>query len=266
VSVTAAVPTRDGATVMLVRDGQHEDRPLEVFMLRRHPSTAFGSIHVFPGGVVDASDHDVALDRRCPGLDDVEASEQLGIERGGRAFWVAAVREAFEEAGVLLAGPATGGYVRFDHSPSVEARFDDHRRALNAGERSLLEVLAAEDLVLTLGDVRYVSHWITPESEPKRFDTRFFLARAPEGQAYAHDDGEIIGSEWVRPLDALQRHRAGDFPMIGPTIVSLQDLGRHATADELFDQPSPATPASPDRTSAGAPALAASTDSHDRPG
>ena len=117
-----------------------------------------------------------------------------------------------------------------------------------------------------LGDVRYVSHWITPESEPKRFDTRFFLARAPEGQAYVHDDGEIIGSEWVRPLDALQRHRAGDFPMIGPTIVSLQDLGRHATADELFDQPSPATPASPDRTSAGAPALAASTDFHDRPG
>jgi 8-oxo-dGTP pyrophosphatase MutT (NUDIX family) len=232
--MTVAVPTRDGATVMLVRDGPHEDRPLEVFMLRRHPSTAFGSVHVFPGGVVDESDHDRTLDRFCPGLDDADASEQLGISSGGRAFWVAAVREAFEEAGVLLAGPVTGGYVRFDGSPSVEARFDDHRRALNAGERSFLDVLAAEDLRLTLADVRYVAHWITPEGEPKRFDTRFFLARAPEGQAYAHDDGEIIGSEWVRPDEALQRHRAGDFPMIGPTISSLQDLGRYATSDELF--------------------------------
>ena len=232
--MTGPVPTRDGATVMLVRDGQHEDRPLEVFMLRRHPSTAFGSVHVFPGGVVDASDHDPVLDPRCPGLADADASEQLGIPTGGRAFWVAAIREAFEEAGVLLAGPATGGYVRFDGSPSVEARFDAHRRALNAGERSFLEVLEAEDLVLALGDVRYVAHWITPEGEPKRFDTRFFLARAPEGQAYAHDDGEIIGSEWVRPHDALERHHAGDFPMIGPTIVSLQDLGRYATSEELF--------------------------------
>ena len=235
-------------------------------MLRRHPSTAFGSVHVFPGGVVDESDHDPALEPRCPGLDDADASEQLGIAHGGRAFWVAAVREAFEEAGVLLAGPAAGGYVRFDDSPIVEARFDAHRGALNAGERSLLEVLAAEDLVLALRDVRYVSHWITPEGEPKRFDTRFFLARAPEGQVYAHDDRELIASEWVRPEDALRRHRAGDFPMIGPTIASLQDLGRFATSDELFDQRSPATPAGPDPTSASAPALASSGDPHDRPG
>ena len=125
--------------------------------------------------------------------------------------------------------------MRFDDHPDVEARFDAHRRALNAGERSLLDVLAAEDLTLALRDVHYFAHWITPEGEPKRFDTRFFLARAPEGQAYAHDDGELIGSEWVRPADALRRHRAGDFAMIGPTIVSLQDIGRFATCDELFE-------------------------------
>ena len=229
-----SVPTRDGATVMLVRDDDASEPPLEVFMLRRHPSTAFGSVHVFPGGVVDAADHDLALDARCPGLSDAEASAQLDIEVGGRAFWVAAMREAFEEAGVLLARTATGAYVRFDDHPDLEARFDAHRRALNAGERSFLEVLDDEDLTLALGDVQYFAHWITPEGEPKRFDTRFFLARAPEGQAYAHDDGEIIGSEWVRPDEALRRHRAGDFPMIGPTIASLQDLNRYATADELF--------------------------------
>ena len=235
VEPTAPVPTRDGATVMLVRDGELSDRPLEVFMLRRHPSTAFGSVHVFPGGVVDDADHDRALDACCPGLDDADASAQLGLHTGGRAFWVAAVREAFEEAGVLLARDASGSYVRFDHDPDVESRFDAHRRALHDGGTTLPEVLATEDLSLALTDVHYVAHWITPESEPKRFDTRFFIARAPEGQAYAHDERELIGSEWVRPADALRRHRAGDFAMIGPTIVSLQDLGRFATCDELFD-------------------------------
>jgi 8-oxo-dGTP pyrophosphatase MutT (NUDIX family) len=233
--LTAPAPTRDGATVMLVRDGDASDRPLEVFMLRRHPSTAFGSVHVFPGGVVDAADHAVELDARCPGLDDGEASSQLGIATGGRAFWIAAVREAFEEAGVLLACSASGGYVRFDHHPDVEARFDAHRRALHAGRRTLLDVLSSEDLTLALPEVHYVAHWITPESEPKRFDTRFFLARAPEGQVYAHDDAELIGSEWVRPADALRRQRDGDFAMIGPTIVSLQDIGRFPTCDELFE-------------------------------
>jgi 8-oxo-dGTP pyrophosphatase MutT (NUDIX family) len=244
--MTLTVPTRDGATVMLVRDGQHAERPLEVFMLRRHPSTAFGSVHVFPGGVVDAADHDPALDERCPGLDDADASIQLGIPSGGRAFWVAAVREAFEEAGVLLARTAEGSVVRFDEHPDTEARFASHRRALNARERPFLDVLADEDLTLAVDDVRYFSHWITPEGEPKRFDTRFFLARAPEGQVYAHDDGELIGSEWVRPRDALHRHRAGTFAMIGPTIVSLQDIGRFATCDELLSSRSPA-PAGADR-------------------
>jgi 8-oxo-dGTP pyrophosphatase MutT (NUDIX family) len=228
------VPTSDGATVMLVRDGDHPTRPLEVFMLRRHPRTAFGSVHVFPGGRVDPADDDPLLDERCPGVDDRVASARLGIPAGGRAFWVAAIREAFEEAGVLLARTAAGGVVRFDEHPEVEARFDGHRRAVHRRHRTLLEVLEAEDLTLALDEVRYVSHWITPESEPKRFDTRFFLARAPEGQAYAHDDDELIGSEWIRPADALERHRSGDFPMIGPTIVSLRDLDRFDTSEELL--------------------------------
>ena len=227
-------PVRDGATVMLVRDGAHDDRPLEVFMLRRHPRTAFGSVHVFPGGVVDAADGHDDLDRRCPGFSDAEASAQLGVERGGRAFWIAAIREAFEEAGVLLARTADGTPVRFDGDAALSARFHEHRRAVHARERTFLEVLDAEDLSLELADLRYVAHWITPESEPKRFDTRFFLARAPEGHAYAHDEGELISSEWVRPDEALARHRAGAFDMIGPTIVSLQDIGRYATTRELF--------------------------------
>jgi 8-oxo-dGTP pyrophosphatase MutT (NUDIX family) len=232
--MTPAVPTRDGATVMLVRDGPHAHQPLEVFMLRRHPRTAFGSVHVFPGGVLDDADRAAALDAHCPGLSDDDASARLGVPSGGRAYWVAAIRESFEEAGVLLARRADGDPVRFDGHPDVQERFDAHRRAVHAGDRTLVEVLEAEQLVLAVDAVHYVAHWITPEGEPKRFDTRFFLARAPEGQAYAHDDVELIGSEWVRPADALERHGAGDFPMIGPTTVSLRDIGRFATCDELL--------------------------------
>lgn len=232
--MTAPVPTRDGATVMLVRDGDHPKHPLEVFMLRRHPRTAFGSVHVFPGGVVDARDAAADLDPRCPGLSDAEASERLGVPSGGRAFWVAAVREAFEEAGVLLARGHDGAPLRVDHDPVRAARFEEHRRALHAGRRALAHVLVAEDLVLAVDEVRYFSHWITPEGAPKRFDTRFFLARAPEGQAYAHDDDELIGSAWVRPVDALEQCRAGGFPMIEPTIDSLTAIGRFPTCDDLL--------------------------------
>jgi 8-oxo-dGTP pyrophosphatase MutT (NUDIX family) len=232
--MTSAVPMRDGATVMLVRDGQHHLRPLEVFMLRRHPRTAFGSVHVFPGGVVDPTDDDPALDALCPGLSDADASVQLGVAAGGRAFWVAAMRECFEEAGVLLARRADGSTVRFDEHPAVDQRFEEHRRSVHAGARSFADVLRAESLVLQAEAVRYFSHWITPEGQPKRFDTRFFLARAPEGQTYAHDNAELIDSGWVRPSDALARHARGDFDLIGPTIRTLEDIGAYATCDELL--------------------------------
>ena len=120
---------------------------------------------------------------------------------------MAAVREAFEEAGVLLARTRDGEPCASTATPTSQRRFDAAPpRAATPASAPSLDVLAAEDLVLALDDVRYVAHWITPEGEPKRFDTRFFLARAPEGQAYAHDDGELIGSEWVRPR---RRARAG---------------------------------------------------------
>jgi 8-oxo-dGTP pyrophosphatase MutT (NUDIX family) len=177
--VTAlATPVRDGATVMLVRDGDSPDRPLEVLMLRRHPDTAFGAVWAFPGGVVEPTDG-VA--------DDALASNRLGLEHGGGRFWAAARRETEEETGL---------------------------------------VLAPEDL-------HYFSHWITPEGAPKRYDTRFFVALAPEGQA-AHDEREHTEATWIRPVDALARHRAGGFEMILPTIANLEAVGVFATADDLL--------------------------------
>jgi len=227
--MTTPVPTRDGATVMLVRDGGHAERRLEVLMLRRHPSTAFGSVHVFPGGVVDDDDHRPELQELSARSDD-DASIVLGIPTGGLAFWLAAIRESFEEAGVLLARGNDGELVRCEDDP---ARFAAHRGALHDGTRTFLDVLTAEGLRPATDLVHYVSHWVTPESEPMRYDTRFFVARVPDGQECTHDDRELIDSHWIRPEQALEQHAAGGYALIFPTIASLEEIGRFDTADQL---------------------------------
>jgi hypothetical protein len=134
---------------------------------------------------------------------------------------------------VLLARRADGELLELD-DPAVAARFEQHRKALHAGGRTLADLLAAEDLTLAVDEVHYWSHWITPAGEPKRFDTRFFVAAAPDGHAYAHDEVELIGSGWIRPADALDALRDGRYPMIMPTIATLEELD-HGTVDALFD-------------------------------
>jgi len=222
---------RDAATVMLLRDG---DAGLEVFMMRRTLNAAFvGGFYVFPGGAVDDADRSAEVEAVSLGLTDAEASERLGVVRGGLAYWVAAIRECFEEAGVLLALDGDGAVVRFD-DPAVERRFAGHRRAVHGGDQRLVELCRDEGLRLATGEIAYVSHWITPEGEPRRFDTRFFVARAPEAQDPLHDDQETIASLWVRPADALDRCRAGELAMIPPTIRNLEFLVPFAHADEAM--------------------------------
>jgi 8-oxo-dGTP pyrophosphatase MutT (NUDIX family) len=222
-----AVPLSPAATVMLVRDGADG---LEVFMLRRALGASFAGGYVFPGGRVDVADHAAELEAICDDLDDRQASAQLGLDRGGLAYWVAAIRECFEEAGVLLARPVdSDDAIRFD-DPSTEQRFDDARRAVHSGDRSLVDLCAGEGLRLLTGLVEYVSHWITPIGEPKRFDTRFFLALAPAAQVPLHDDSETIASLWVTPRDALARGAAGELHLFPPTIRNLEFLDQHASA------------------------------------
>lgn len=234
----ATVPVRPAATVMLVRDA---DEGLEVFMLRRTLNAAFaGGMYVFPGGRVDLADHADELEDWCDGLDDQHASGLLQIPHGGLAYWVAAIRECFEEAGVLLArprgaAPGIEGAIRFD-SPEVQARYDEARHAIHDLDtsESLLDLCQREDLLLITDAIHYVSHWITPVGERRRFDTRFFVARAPQAQEPLHDDTETIESLWVRPGDALERFRAGELAMIPPTIANLEFLLPHATADDAL--------------------------------
>lgn len=224
----ATVPLRPAATVMLVRDA--DDGP-EVFMLRRTLAAVFASgMYVFPGGRVDDADHADELEPVCDGLDDPTASGMLQIPKGGLAYWVAAIRECFEEAGVLLARHVDGDVVRFD-DPTVAARFEQQRTAVHDGRRALVDLCADEGLVLTTADIHYVSHWITPVGEARRFDTRFFVARAPQAQEPLHDDGETIESLWVRPIDALDRFRSGDLGMFPPTVRNLEFLEAHDSAD-----------------------------------
>ncbi len=235
------VPLRDAATVLIVRDG---DDGLEVFMLRRNLASDFvGGAYVFPGGAVDPPDRSRDLERWCRGRSDAEASTRLGVDEGGLAFWVAAIRESFEESGVLLAYGADGELVRLD-DPATAERFVTHRRAVDDGERSLLSVCEEEDLSLAVDSMWYFGHWITPEGAPRRYDTRFFLAAAPAAQTPVHDDREVIANLWIRPADALARHRAGELAMLPPTIASLRALEPStsaadalAAASEVVDVP-----------------------------
>ena len=222
----SAPQLRDAATVMLVREGAAGP---EVFMLRRTLNAAFvGGHYVFPGGAVDAADRHTELEPLCDGLTDEEASAQLGLESGGLAYWVAAIRECFEEAGVLLATDSRGEVIRFDRS-ELESSFSKHRHAVHDGELRLVDLCRQEGLHLTTGDIHYESHWITPVGEPRRFDTRFFVALAPEAQEPLHDDNETIASLWVRPADALARQESGELQMITPTIKNLEFLAESST-------------------------------------
>jgi 8-oxo-dGTP pyrophosphatase MutT (NUDIX family) len=229
------IPVRDAATVMLVRDAADGRGPgIEVFMLRRNLKSDFvGGAYVFPGGAVDDHDRHTNLESVCIGRSDASASSQLGIEGGGLAYWVAAIRECFEEAGVLLALDDGGELVPFD-DPDVDARFQVHRKAVDSGQRRLVEICEEEGLQLAVGSIYYFSHWITPEGAPRRYDTRFFVTRAPEGQVPLHDDREVIANLWIRPGDALAQHREGLFDLIFPTMRSLVVLDRFQTADELL--------------------------------
>ncbi|MGH3579737.1 MAG: NUDIX hydrolase, partial [Mycobacterium sp.] len=215
-----SVPIRDAATVMLIRDAQGGgDGPeiedgIEVCMLRRNLASEFvAGAYVFPGGSVDPGDRGPEAVALCRGLTDAEASDILGLDSGGLAFWVAALRECFEEAGVMLArrrgGDSPDGELLDTRDPDLAARFAAHRHAVNDGTARLLDVCEEEGLVLAADTVHYVSHWITPELAPKRYDTRFFITAAPPGQVARHDDAETIATIWVRPEDALARQVAG---------------------------------------------------------
>jgi 8-oxo-dGTP pyrophosphatase MutT (NUDIX family) len=228
-----ATPVRDAATIMLVREAGG-GAGVEVLMLRRNLQAVFaGGAYVFPGGAVDPGDVGPDLIERCDGPTPEEADRRLGVESGGLAFYIAAVRECFEEAGVLLATRAGGEPLALEGDEG--RRFAAHRHELNAGGRSFADLCEAESLLLSLDRVEYFSHWITPVGAPRRFDTRFFVAAAPERQVAVHDDGETIASLWISPARALANHEDGTFDLLLPTLENLEALERFESAAELLE-------------------------------
>lgn len=213
-----AKPPRPAATVVVLRDGA---LGIEVLLLRRaergdHNSGAW----VFPGGLVDAADR--AAQPFCRGLDAAQADARLGVESHALDYWAAAVRECFEEAGLLYVGERDGSPLVLD--AARVARLDAWRGPLQRGERSLAALCHEEGLTLAVDQLVYFSHWLTPPAQPKRFDTRFFIACAPAGQIAAHDDGELVEQMWVAPAAALTRTEP--LKLLTPTRKTLELLSR----------------------------------------
>jgi len=204
---------RPAATLVPVRDG--EDGP-ELLLLRRADRGDQNSrAWVFPGGLLDAADR--LAQPYCDGLDDITASARLGLSKGGLAHYTAALRECFEEAGLLLARDAEGRPVGSELA--AEAGW---RRALQRGDRSLADLCEARGWQLTVDALQPLAHWITPLGMPKRFDTRFFLAEAPADQVAAHDGHEMVDHRWLRPADALAQQ--GEGQVTGPARTLLEQL------------------------------------------
>ena len=227
----ALIP-RPAATLVLVRD---TNAGMEVFMIRRTQSAAFmGGAHVFPGGGVDAADASAELAEHCEGLDDAEASRLLSVERGGLAYWAAAMRECFEEAGLLLAHEADGEYADLNEAQRAQV-FAQWRESIRAGRATLADLCREHRLRLAAGRMAYYSHWITQPGRPRRYDTRFFVAEAPLAQTPSHDNSETVGHVWIQPAEALERHRRGELIMVFPTIKTLESIARFETAAALME-------------------------------
>ena len=216
----ARVEIRDAATVMIVREA--DDGP-EVLMVQRGARLAFGArAWVFPGGRVDVSDR-VDLDRIGVGLSDIDASARLGVPEHGLSWWLAACRESLEEAGLLLAA---------EDSAVVDAA--PLRRRVEADPESFVPALIEAGIRLRFDALHDVARFITPLGPPRRFDTRFFLTDAPTGQEALHDDGEMVDSCWIRPGDAIDRWRRGDYPLMSVTHRMLACLDRFDSVGDMM--------------------------------
>lgn len=219
------------ATVTLVRDTADG---LEVLMMQRRLQSSFvPGMYVFPGGSIDEEDHAHELQSLCAPMNDTSASAMLGVERGGLAYWVAVIRESFEEAGLLIAYDDAGRLVTLD-TPELVERYRGHRHELNQGRRGLIEILRSERLTLAVDQLVYFAHWITPVASPRRYDTRFFVGVAPPAQAPLHDNQETISHVWVRPHDAIDPDKKEQYKMRFPTRRTLEEFATYDSVAALL--------------------------------
>lgn len=208
------------ATILMLRDG---DKGLEVFMVVRHHQIDFASgALVFPGGKVANSDADVRS--QCTGVD--------GLDDGELGLRVGAIREAFEECGILLARPA-------DSSELIDGKrlegLEHYRKPLADGDMTIKEFLDAENLILACETLHHFAHWVTPVMMPKRFDTHFYLALAPDDHLALHDGHESVDSIWIDPQQALDEAAAGTRTVIFPTRLNIELLAQSKSSASAIE-------------------------------
>ncbi len=220
-----AVTPRPASTILLLRDSAAGE--IEVFMMVRHYEIDFNSgALVFPGGSVDKGDQEIIA---RPEL----YSGGEGLDAADLSFRIAAIRETFEESGILLARPrGSKALVDAKRAREIEAA---SRTALCEGKTTFLKVLSDNGMLLALDELVPYAHWITPEAMPKRFDTWFFLAAAPPEHVGAHDGKESTDSIWVSPREALAGGESGRFKLPFPTTRTLIKLGKQNGVKAAID-------------------------------
>ncbi len=226
---------RNAATVILVKDLA---AGLEIFFMRRNQNQGFmGGYSVFPGGRLDDTDCDTELwEHYCIPMFSKSSQtlqEPTLPESTARGLYMAAIRETFEESGILLAVSASGTIIDFCDAKKVE-RFKLYRQRIHRREITMKDLAILEGIRFVPSMMIPYAHWITPEIEPKRYDTRFFLARFPNGQYTSHDEDELIASVWATPDDALRMNKIGKMPLSPPTLKTVEELSFFQTTEQLF--------------------------------
>ena len=223
--IAMPVTPAPAATLVLLRDRE----ALEVLLIQRHRGSRFAAgDFVFPGGKVEADDNPPDAIEWCRGLTMDAAARRLALDDPQTAlqYWVGAIREAFEEVGVLLAYAPDGALV-----DCAAARYADYRRACQGDNRVFWEMVRRERLTLATDRIVYFAHWITPEEAPLRFDTRFFAAETPPGQDATADEKEIIAVRWMTPREAFEARERGEISLRRPTIENLKLLAGRNVAE-----------------------------------
>jgi 8-oxo-dGTP pyrophosphatase MutT (NUDIX family) len=215
----APVTPVPAATLVLLRS--RSAGGFDVLLIRRHTASKFAAgDFVFPGGKIETSDGPDDAAAWCRGLDAAHAARRLALASTPSAalgHWIGVIRETFEEVGILLAYAPDGRPVRVDG-----ARYADYRRACQADHRAFWEMLGAERLTLATDGLVYFAHWITPEIQPLRFDTRFFAAAMPEDQEAVADEREITEVRWLAPCEAIEANVRGQLSLRNPTVKNLE--------------------------------------------
>ena len=220
----APVTPRPSATIVVAREGATAP---EILLVRRRAGDAFGDSYTFPGGVIDPDEETAQV--FCAGLSPANADAILGLDEGGLDYYSAAIRELFEETGILLARNEWGEWV------SDVSRFADERRQVDKGKLPWPEFLKRHGLCMAVDTMHYFAWWETPKTEPKRWTTRFFVTVLPPGQTATHDGYELTDCQWIPAGEAVAMREARDIPMPMPTYRNLMLMTEFDTVESLVD-------------------------------